>query len=359
MSPRSGGAPTMNRRSSSSCRFESWSAVPGWTTSTLPLASSCCSGSSPLAHVDRQRPVHDDEHLFLNRVDVAPADGAGRVAEEVRARVRHRVGELCRQAGITGPSRPPLELVCVEDRVAHAVILTQTPVQDVSQGQTLGHVRSGRERGRRGDGEALGARHTGSGGRGAGGGVGGASVVAFVHGPTLAHRSALDDSARWCPQVRSTALRRRRATIATCQRSSAESASVRRCGRSSTGGRRRFHAAARGRGRSGQDDDLADWRRAGRVERVRRSHLEAGRARGEARQHRPWATCCRADSIRSESCRHRRHTRCGPISGSGRTTRARARSAARGGSGSPTASARGSRPGSAPSRRPSPAAAAS
>ena len=46
-SPRSGGAPTMKRCSSSSCRFESCSAVPGWTTSTLPFASSCRSGSSP------------------------------------------------------------------------------------------------------------------------------------------------------------------------------------------------------------------------------------------------------------------------------------------------------------------------
>ena len=35
--------PRMKRRSSSSCRFESWSAVPGWTTSTLPFASSCFS----------------------------------------------------------------------------------------------------------------------------------------------------------------------------------------------------------------------------------------------------------------------------------------------------------------------------
>ena len=49
-SPRSGGAPTMNRRSSSSWRFESCSAVPGWTTSTLPDASSCSSTapSSPM-----------------------------------------------------------------------------------------------------------------------------------------------------------------------------------------------------------------------------------------------------------------------------------------------------------------------
>ena len=47
VSPRSGGAPTMKSRSSSSCRFESCSAVPGWTTSTLPRASSCRSGSSP------------------------------------------------------------------------------------------------------------------------------------------------------------------------------------------------------------------------------------------------------------------------------------------------------------------------
>ena len=47
VSPRCGGAPTMNRRSSSSCRFESWSAVPGWTTRTLPFASSCRSGASP------------------------------------------------------------------------------------------------------------------------------------------------------------------------------------------------------------------------------------------------------------------------------------------------------------------------
>ena len=57
---------------------------------------------------------------------------------------------------------------------------------------------SGRERGRRGDGEALGAVHAGPEGRGAGGGVGGASVVAFEHGPTLTHRSALDDSVRRC-----------------------------------------------------------------------------------------------------------------------------------------------------------------
>ncbi len=37
----------MNSLSSSSPRFESWSAVPGWTTRTLPWASSCRSGSSP------------------------------------------------------------------------------------------------------------------------------------------------------------------------------------------------------------------------------------------------------------------------------------------------------------------------
>ena len=52
-------------------------------------------------------------------------------------------------------------------------------------------------------------------------------------------------------------------------------------------GRRRFLAAALGRSGSGQDDDLADRRRAGGVERVRRPHLEAGRARGEARLHGP------------------------------------------------------------------------
>jgi haloalkane dehalogenase len=46
-SPRSGGAPMMNNRSSSSCRFDSCNAVPGCTISTLPRWSSCFSGSSP------------------------------------------------------------------------------------------------------------------------------------------------------------------------------------------------------------------------------------------------------------------------------------------------------------------------
>ena len=90
----------MNRRSSSSCRFESCSAVPGWTTSTLPLLELVPLGLVALAHVDRERPVEDDEHLLLDRVDVAPADRARRIAEEVRARPRHRVRELGDEARV-------------------------------------------------------------------------------------------------------------------------------------------------------------------------------------------------------------------------------------------------------------------
>src|SRR4029079_3416963 len=36
------------------------------------------------AHVDRQRPVEDNEDLLLHRIAVAAADRAGRIAKEVR-----------------------------------------------------------------------------------------------------------------------------------------------------------------------------------------------------------------------------------------------------------------------------------
>src|SRR4029079_6138220 len=63
----------------------------------------------PLAHVDRERPVEDDEDLLLHRVDVAAADRAGRVAEEVGARPRHRLRQLGREGGGTLAARRPLE----------------------------------------------------------------------------------------------------------------------------------------------------------------------------------------------------------------------------------------------------------
>ena len=58
-------------------RFESWSAVPDWTTSTLPGTELVPLGIVALAHVNRERPVEDDEDLLLHVVDVAPPDEPG------------------------------------------------------------------------------------------------------------------------------------------------------------------------------------------------------------------------------------------------------------------------------------------
>ena len=70
-----------------------------------------------LAHVDRQRPLEDDEDLLLNRVDVAASDGSGRVAEEVRPRARQALRKLGGEARVPLAPRLPVEVVRVEDRV--------------------------------------------------------------------------------------------------------------------------------------------------------------------------------------------------------------------------------------------------
>ena len=236
----------MKRRSSPSCRFESWSAVPGWTTRTLPVASSCSSIAPPRpcgssASRRGRRPL-------LDRVDVPSADGAGRIAEEVRARLsarpraRRRAVDRLRGAAASRARRRGRS--CSPRGDSHA-----RPGRVPGTDPGTRPYQAGRGATRGWGGAGCPSRRPGG---GAGGGVGGASVVAFEHGSTLAQPRAQVDSARWCLAVRSTALR-----------------------------------------------------------------------------------------------------------SYGRTTRARARSAAPGGPGCPTASARGSRPGSAPARPPCPAAAAS
>jgi hypothetical protein len=114
----------MNSRSSSSCRFESCRAVPGCTISTLPR-SLVTLRLVTFPHVDRERPVEDDEDLLLDRVDVPPPYRAPRVAVQVRARPRHRVRELGGEPGVALAPRMPLQLPRMEDRVRHAAILSR------------------------------------------------------------------------------------------------------------------------------------------------------------------------------------------------------------------------------------------
>ena len=67
----------MKRRSSSSWRFESWSAVPGWTIEDAASRQLVLLDRPVLAHVDRERAGEDDEDLLLDRVDVAAATAPG------------------------------------------------------------------------------------------------------------------------------------------------------------------------------------------------------------------------------------------------------------------------------------------
>ena len=71
-----------------------------------------------LAHVDRQRPLEDDEDLLLDRVDVPPPDGAGWVAEEVRAGLGQRMRDARGETRVALAPRLPVEYVRMADRVA-------------------------------------------------------------------------------------------------------------------------------------------------------------------------------------------------------------------------------------------------
>ena len=72
-----------------------------------------------LAEVDRQRPVEYDEDLLLRMIRVALAARAGRVAPEVRARARHRIGEPGDRPRVVLAAWHPVELGLTEDRVSH------------------------------------------------------------------------------------------------------------------------------------------------------------------------------------------------------------------------------------------------
>jgi len=72
-----------------------------------------------LAEVDRQRPLEHDEDLLLDRIAVPLAAHPGRVAPQVRARLRQRVRQPRDRARVVVSTWHPLELVLAQDRVPH------------------------------------------------------------------------------------------------------------------------------------------------------------------------------------------------------------------------------------------------
>ena len=172
----------MNTRSSSSCRFESCSAVPGLDDEDAALGKLVLLRLVTLAHVDRQRPGQDDEHLFLDRVDVTAPDRSRRVAEEVRARLGQRTGQPgSRVAGrpadaAASRARPPGRSCSPAARFGTGGAVRVTCPRDSPWNMTV----SGRERGRRGEGEGGGARHAGLKGEGERGPAGGRRLAASV-----------------------------------------------------------------------------------------------------------------------------------------------------------------------------------
>ena len=73
-----------------------------------------------LAEVDRERSVQHDEDLFLRVIRVALPAGTWRIAPDVRARLRQRVGETGDRPAAPVVSWLPLDLVRSEDRESHA-----------------------------------------------------------------------------------------------------------------------------------------------------------------------------------------------------------------------------------------------
>ncbi len=72
-----------------------------------------------LAEIDRERAVEHDEDLLLRLVRMPLAARARRIAPDVRARLRHRVGETGDGPSAAVVARHPVELGRAEDREAH------------------------------------------------------------------------------------------------------------------------------------------------------------------------------------------------------------------------------------------------
>lgn len=79
-----------------------------------------------LPDVDGQRPGEDDEDLLLSQVAMPSSLRSRRVAPDVRAGLLQSVGQRRTGTRVVLPPGLEVELIRVEDRVAHQVTLAKT-----------------------------------------------------------------------------------------------------------------------------------------------------------------------------------------------------------------------------------------
>ena len=101
-----------------------------------------------LAEIDRERPVEHDEDLLLRLVRMPLAARSRRIAPDVRARLRHRVGETGDGSPAAVVARHPVELGRAEDRECHGTEYLRGVRSDAHVGRHRGARR--RARGGRG-----------------------------------------------------------------------------------------------------------------------------------------------------------------------------------------------------------------